>query len=209
MTATLVRPQNRPVTEREFWQFLREYDGCQLYEQVDGWIRVMAEPSMPHERLRTRLWFWLESHISQNQLLFETHPKMLCRLGEGNQRRPDLLVVGQAVLERCDRKAAILTEPPQIAIEIVSTNWEDDYIKKSLDYARFGIVEYWVADLLLQVETYPSHKHPDIKLPTVAVGTLDAGEYRWQQFTGKDRILSPTFPDLNLTVDQWVAAANA
>lgn len=43
----------------------------------------------------------------------------------------------------------------------------------------------------------------DPKQPTITIYSLsDEGEYRGKQFRGDDRIESPTFPDLNLTVEQ-------
>ncbi|MDB9525845.1 Uma2 family endonuclease [Oscillatoria sp. CS-180] len=37
------------------------------------------------------------------------------------------------------------------------------------------------------------------KTPAISVYTLENGEYRLQQFRGRDRIFSPTFPQLTLT----------
>jgi Uma2 family endonuclease len=31
-------------------------------------------------------------------------------------------------------------------VEIVNTNWRDDYHKKLADYEQMGIVEYWIVD---------------------------------------------------------------
>jgi len=54
------------------------------------------------------------------------------------------------------------------------------------------------------------------KQPTFTVGSLVDGEYELRQFRSGDpsgiceaaRILSPTFPELNLTVDQVFAAGS-
>jgi Uma2 family endonuclease len=45
------------------------------------------------------------------------------------------------------------------------------------------------------------------KLPTVFVYQLIDGQYQAQKFTGNDRILSATFPELQITVKQIVAAS--
>jgi len=207
MTSTLVKLPNQQITEAQFRQFLREYEGHELHELVDGWIKVMAEPSGEHESVRSLLYGELFLEIRQQRLNFEIHPKALCRLEKGDHRRPDLIVVDKTTWRRNTQSEAILKEPPILAIEIVSTNWEEDYIKKALWYAAFGVAEYWVTDLLLRIKDYPKRKHPNINIPTVSVGTLQNGEYQWQRFTGQDRIISPTFPNLNLTVEQIIAAA--
>ena len=33
-------------------------------------------------------------------------------------------------------------------IEVVSTNWRDDYLTKLRDYEEIGIKEYWIVDYL-------------------------------------------------------------
>jgi Uma2 family endonuclease len=33
-------------------------------------------------------------------------------------------------------------------VEVVSTNWENDYARKLEDYETMGIQEYWIADYL-------------------------------------------------------------
>jgi Uma2 family endonuclease len=45
---------------------------------------------------------------------------------------------------------AAFTEPIQLAVEVVSTNWEDDYEDKLDEYERLGIAEYWIIDYLVQ-----------------------------------------------------------
>ena len=33
-----------------------------------------------------------------------------------------------------------------LVVEVVSTNWRDDYHKKYADYEEMGIPEYWIVD---------------------------------------------------------------
>ncbi len=33
-----------------------------------------------------------------------------------------------------------------LVIEVVSSNWRDDYLKKAADYEAVGIPEYWIVD---------------------------------------------------------------
>jgi Uma2 family endonuclease len=103
---------------------------------------------------------------------------------------------------------AALFVPPEMAIEIVSTNWAEDYQKKVAWYAAFGVGEYWIVDPLALLSRYPQRKNPNIQVPTVSVGVLDVEtrKYRWKEFTGSDRIDCALFPELQLTAAQVVVA---
>jgi len=204
MVQAPVKPPTQRLTDEEFRQFLREDDSDNLYELVDGWVQVMAEPGGGHEDVRTDLLLQMGPHIKAHRLPFKIRPRAICKLAQGNQRRPDLIVVANSVWERNTRSEVILEEPPELVIEIVSTNWEDDYIKKPLWYAAFGVKEYWIADLLLKIDQYPTRKNPEIKEPTLSIGTLVNGAYQWQRFTGDRRIESRLFPELELTVEMLV-----
>jgi Uma2 family endonuclease len=87
---------------------------------------------------------------------------------------------------------------------VVSNNWEDDYIDKLEEYERLGIPEYWIVDYLaIGSRDYLG----DPKLPSVLIFTLDTeGKYQMTIFQNSDHIVSPTFPELNLTVEQIMAA---
>jgi Uma2 family endonuclease len=97
-----------------------------------------------------------------------------------------------------------MREPIQIAVEVVSTNWEDDYIDKLDEYERMGIQEYWLIDYLA---IGPRDYLGDPKQPSVLIFNLDTeGKYQLTRFQNSDRIISSTFPELNLTVEQIIEA---
>lgn len=86
-----------------------------------------------------------------------------------------------------------------LAIEVVSTNWRDDYLTKLRDYEEIGIPEYWIVDYLaLGGSRYIGSP----KQPTISIYQLIDGEYQVRQFQENDWIESPTFPELNLTALQ-------
>lgn len=88
---------------------------------------------------------------------------------------------------------------PLIVIEIVSPgtestdNYKRDYEQKPKEYAARGIPEMWQIDLRSD-------------RAWVKVGKLVDGAYAFETFTGKDAILSPTFPSLKLTAEQILTA---
>ncbi len=121
---------------------------------------------------------------------------------------PDVLLLNLDNLnnEPLWKKESTVSQPGSIAlvVEVVSTNWRDDYYKKLADYEQMGILEYWIADYAaLGGKKFIG----DPKQPTIFICQLVNGEYRFNQFQGKTQIVSPTFPELNLTAKQIFDAA--
>ena len=70
---------------------------------------------------------------------------------------------------------------------------------KMADHESLGIQEYWIVDYLgLGGRRYIGSP----KQPTITICNLVDGEYDLQQLRRDDRIQSPTFPELQLTVTQ-------
>lgn len=91
----------------------------------------------------------------------------------------------------------------RLIVEVVSANWRDDYGYKLVDYEALGISEYLIADYLgLGGRRYIGNP----KQPTFFVHHLVDGEYQVSLFRGSDRVVSPTFMQLNLTVQQIFSA---
>ncbi|EAW36933.1 hypothetical protein L8106_21002 [Lyngbya sp. PCC 8106] len=68
------------------------------------------------------------------------------------------------------------------------------------EYQRLGISEYWMVDYLA-VASRSYLGNP--KLPTVFVCVLDENKtYQMNRYQGNDRIISPTFPEFSLTVEE-------
>lgn len=76
-------------------------------------------------------------------------------------------------------------------IEVVSTNWRDDYYNKFRDYEEMGIPEYWIADYAaLGARKFIGNP----KQPTIFVCELVDDEYQMTPFQGNSVISSPSFP---------------
>lgn len=192
------------------------------YELRDGIIVPMAEPSGRHENLRSELMFalkteskrcqrsWLASSGSHLKLL--VHPKPVLMLGLKDTRKPDLIAIDREDWRKQTEVEAVLQKPPSVVIEIVSTNWEDDYRNKPLWYAAFGVFEYWIIDPLYHLARYPGKKNPKIERPTILIGALKPSEsilvendYQFRSFVGSEQIQSRVFPNLQITVDEIMA----
>ena len=206
----MVAVQFQTYTVEEFLNL--ELPEGQEYDLVNGIITPMSEPSGEHENLRSGLLVDLTLESRRKKLGLLVHPKPVLQLGSKDTRKPDLIAINRDDWKRQTSSEAVLKEPPSVVIEIVSTNWEEDYRNKPLWYAAFGVSELWIVDPLFTLARYPNRKNPKIQEPTVSIGQLVPShsilveqEYEFESFTGSDRVKSQFFPDLELTVEQIIA----
>jgi Uma2 family endonuclease len=188
-----------------FEEFLEQYpDGYGIYELVNGEI-VQVEPTRAHKNVARFLVFAFNDEIRRLKLDYIPDKDIVVRTvtasGEEQGRNPDVGVVRASLWNSNVLAYGALTEPIQLAVEVASTNWEDDYVDKLDEYQRLGIPEYWIVDYLaIASRAYLGNP----KVPTVSVYQLVEGQYQVQKFRGSDRILSKTFPELELTVEQVI-----
>ena len=114
----------------------------------------------------------------------------------------DIAVIDKNALteEPLWKKRSTLTrgESFKLVVEVVSTNWQDDYSVKLGEYEKLGIAEYWIIDYLgLGGKRYIGNP----KQPTISVYQMIEGEYMVKLYRGSDRIESLIFPELNLTAE--------
>jgi Uma2 family endonuclease len=119
-------------------------------------------------------------------------------------RNPDVGVVSATLWNSNVLAYGAVTEPIQIAVEVVSANWEDDYVDKLDEYQRLSIPEYWIVDYLA-IASRSILGNP--KLPTVFVYHLVDSKYQTSSFKNSERIVSLTFPELELTAEQICKAS--
>ena len=114
-------------------------------------------------------------------------------------REPDLTIITEETRAAMGKESLITREmpAPSLVIEVVSPgkpsedNYIRDYIDKPREYAERGIPEFWQVD--------PSRA-------VVIVLTLKDGAYQAHEFRGSDRVVSSTFPNLQLTAEQILRA---
>ncbi|EDZ96618.1 MAG: Uma2 family endonuclease [Limnospira sp. PMC 1291.21] len=191
-----------------FADFLEQYpDGSGRYELVNGEL-VKVEPTRAHKNIARFLVRRFDRESERLNLDYiidkDIIVKTVTQEGEERGRNPDVAVVKAEVWNRNVRTYGALTEPIELAVEVVSTNWEDDYIDKREEYQRLGIAEYWIVDYLA-IASRAFLGNP--KQPQILVYRLVEGEYQLRSFSGSDRIFSPTFPELELTVDEVLTAS--
>ena len=200
MTATPTQPK-QILSFEQFVKQLPDEEG--RYELVNGEI-VRILPIRLHETLAEFLSDAFKDEVKRLTLNYWVSGRIVVRTltpnGKEQGRNPDVSVVDKTVWDSAPFAYSALIEPLQLAVEIVSTNWEDDYIDKLDEYQRLGISEYWIVDYLaLGSRNYLGNP----KEPTVFVYLLDENRvYQMTAYRGSDRIISRTFPELALTAEQ-------
>ncbi len=186
-------------------EFLNWYPDTGRYELIDGEI-VEMQPTGKHEEIGGFIASELSFLIRQQRFPFIIPRTPLVKAPGERERdtgyRPDVLVLDLPSLqsEPLWEKASTITRgnSARLLVEVVSTNWRDDYLKKFADYEELGIPEYWIVDYLgIGGRRYIGSP----KRPTISVCTLVEGEYQVTLFQGDDRkIESKAFPELTLSV---------
>ena len=191
------------TTFQEFVDWLPENSDVR-YELHHGNIVEMAQPVGEHEEIKGFLTIKLSGMIDRLDLPYLIPNQVIVRPDDKDSGYfPDVLVINRANLPNESRwkKESILSSGASIplVIEVVSTNWRADYYSKFADYEEMGILEYWIVDYAaLGGRNFIGNP----KQPTISVCNLVEGEYQISKFQNSDRLISQTFPDLNLTVNQ-------
>jgi Uma2 family endonuclease len=188
-----------------FDEFIEWYpnDG-KRYELHKGVIIEVPPPTGKHESIVGFLTIQIAFQLLQMGLPYRI-PKTAFVKTPGNKSAysPDILVQDHDNIVNeplWDKESTLcLPESLPLVVEVVSTNWQDDYYDKFGEYEKMGIPEYWIVDYAaLGGRKFIGNP----KVPTIFVCELVDGEYQMTPFRGTDRIVSPTFPQLSLTAQQ-------
>lgn len=195
------------LTKLDFVQFLQQRPDDGIYELVNGEI-VKVEAIRAHKNVARYLMFGFNDEIRRLQLDYIVDKDIVIRTvtnrGDQRGRNPDLSVVSASLWNSNVTTYGALIDAIQLAVEVTSTNWEDDYIDKLEEYENLGIKEYWIVDYLaIASRSYLGNP----KLPTIFVYELIDGKYQVKAFTGTEKIISPTFSELNVTVEEVIKAS--
>ncbi|MEH2363068.1 Uma2 family endonuclease [Nostoc sp.] len=109
-------------------------------------------------------------------------------------RIPDVVVLPTQQWEALSNREAVIElneTSPILVVEVVSESTQTtDYRSKRSEYAVLEIPEYWIVDPIQEI---------------VTVCTLVEGFYDPVAFRGQERIISSTFPQLDLSTEQVLA----
>ncbi|MUG97115.1 Uma2 family endonuclease [Scytonema sp. UIC 10036] len=187
-----------------FEEFVRWKPDSGRYELHDGVIVEVSQPTGDHEEVTGSLVTKLAVKYARLQLPYFIPKTALVKPPENESAySPDVVILNRLNLvnEPLWKKESTVTQGASIPliVEVVSTNWRDDYLTKAGKYEEIGIPEYWIVDYLaLGGRRFIGNP----KQPTISIYSLVEGEYQVTQFRNGDLITSPTFPELNLTAEQ-------
>lgn len=207
----------KPITVKEFLEWIPE-NSPKRYELHNGAVVEIEEPTGEHEEVTGFLNIEISAEIKRLKLPYSI-PKTALVQSASSQSiySPDLLLIVNKTalkLEPLWAKYSTVEYGASIplVIEVVSTNWRDDYHKKLGEYVRVAsrreqiqIPEYWIVDYLGNGGVKFIGKP---KQATLSIYNLVDDEYQVAQFKGDDRIVSFAFPELNLTAKQIFQAGN-
>ncbi|HEU4406829.1 MAG TPA: Uma2 family endonuclease [Polyangiaceae bacterium] len=133
-----------PLLSLEQWAALAEDEPGEL---VDGRLVDEEMPNVIHELIVGWLLAALRAWaVPRGGLVLGSETKLAVAPGRG--RKPDVAVYLPGSRKPPGR-ASLVYEPPSLVVEIVSTRARDgrrDRIEKVGEYARFGVLYYWLVD---------------------------------------------------------------
>jgi Uma2 family endonuclease len=188
--------------------FLATYGEDDRYELLNGSL-IDLDPTDHHEATLAYLDQQLDREVDRAPLAL-LHPYG-CLITPGIPHtafRPDILILDRAELDAEPKlwaKDPIVSRPTTIKLiaEIVSQNWQQDYAVKVEQYAKFGVVEYWIVDPI----GLGSEKIMGVaNQPIIVVCMLEGDRYQQQVLQGGEGIRSALFPELELTADRILNA---
>jgi len=174
------------------------------HELHNGVIVELPNPTGKHSAIAGFQSLELGFEIRRLQLPYFIPKECTIKFSDNSGYDPDVIVLDKQAVEanesRWERESVITQgNSVKLVVEVVSTNWRDDYAHKMIDYEALGIPEYWIVDYLgLGGSRYIGSP----KQPTLSVYQLVDGEYQIKLFRGEERVESAVFPELNLTAKQ-------
>lgn len=199
----MIQTISKTITFDEFVAWYPE-NSVHKYELHNGVIVEMPLGTGDHSEVTGFIHSKLAVEIDRRELPYSIPGDCLLKLvRNASGYQPDVIILDRTALANEPRwkKESVITmgSSVRLAVEVVSTNWQDDYLVKVADYERLGIPEYWVVDYAAKGGR---RFIGNPKQPTISVYQLVDGEYQISQFRGDDTVESLAFPELRLTVEQ-------
>ncbi len=193
-----------PKTRVAFADYLTYCDGSDTrYELVDGELIPMAVGTGRHGETINRIYRVFDTEIDRIAnpwIVRQGQIAVRCPRGIGldTARIPDVVVMLRDEWLSLQEKEAVIgfdLSPPLLVVEVVSASTKStDYRAKRTEYAARDIPEYWIVDPL------------EAK---ISVCVISDGWYDLLEFQDDTPIISPTFPELQITPQQIFSTRNS
>ena len=133
--------QRVKITYQDYLQLPEE----QRYEVLEGDLRMVPAPDVPHQEVLSRLNDIFGDFIKRQGLGKVYFAPMDVILDEDTVVQPDLLVIRKERLSILKREG--IRGAPDLVVEVLSPSnaHRDRGIKRQL-YGRYGVQEYWLVD---------------------------------------------------------------
>ncbi len=194
MTIAIAKTTKNAKPRVTFADYLTYFDGSDTkYELVDGELVAMSLGTSLHGEAIDRTYQAINAEINrtaQPWIVRQGQIGVRCPRGIGldTVRIPDVVVMQQDNWQALQEREAVIDfdlSAPLLVIEVISPPTKNiDYRAKRTEYAARDIPEYWIIDPLES---------------KVSVLINSDGWYDITEFFDSDRLISPTFPELQLT----------
>ncbi|GFE68464.1 Uma2 family endonuclease [Chroococcus sp. FPU101] len=189
----------------DFDEFIEWYpeNAEYCYELHNGVITRIPKPRGKHSQIASFSMNELSFEIKRLGLPYFIPKECLIKVDDLSGYEPDVIVSKKELIKsepRWEKESTIIFgQTIQLVIEVVSSNWSDDYALKLDVYETLEIAEYWIIDYLgLGGRKFIGSP----KQPTLTIYHLENGEYQSKQFRGNQLTKSKNFSDLKLTVEE-------
>ena len=194
MTIAIAKTTKNAKPRVTFADYLTYLGGSDTkYELVDGELVAMSLGTGLHGETIDRIYQAINveiSRIAQPWIVRQGQIGVRCPRGIGldTVRIPDVVVMQRHDWQALQEREAVIDfdlSAPLLVIEVISPSTKNiGYRAKRTEYAARDIPEYWIIDPL------------EAK---VSVLINSDGWYDVTEFFDSDRLISPTFPELQLT----------
>jgi len=194
MTMAIAKTTKNAKPRVTFADYLTYFDGSDTkYELVDGELVAMSLGTSLHGEAIDPTYQAINAEINrttQPWIVRQGQIGVRCPRGIGldTVRIPDVVVMQQDNWQALQEREAVIDfdlSAPLLVIEVISPSTKNiDYRAKRAEYAARDIPEYWIIDPLES---------------KVSVLINSDGWYDITEFFDSDRLISPTFPELQLT----------
>ena len=151
MTALPLQPPYHLLTVADYAALPEDPDGVR-YELQEGNLVMSPSPVTDHQLCVQRLLVGIVSQVSAEVEVIpdvDVDLQLVPPDQPGTVRRPDVVVVSRAAVERVREERGLLrADEVVLAVEILSRGSRRlDTVVKAAEYADAGIPHYWVVDL--------------------------------------------------------------
>jgi len=208
MTAALkkniqrITPLPMPVS---FEQFIDWYPNNTpyRYELRRGVIFQVPKPRGKHSEIAGFIHDELAFEIRRANYPYLIPRECIVKISSDTGYEPDVIVLDRQTLaeETLWEKASTVQngETVKLIVEVVSSNWQDDYELKLAAYEEIGIPEYWIVDYAALGGVRHIGRP---KQPTLTICTLVEGEYEVTQIRLNEKIAAELSSEFSAVAEQ-------